>query len=217
MEMLLRNAGDEFNQKENLFASIHTRGNNHVLVARRPYFDLDKIVLELRHLSFSKINFELHDYEEKVRLAFSLIKDKPLSRKASEFVIRLEADTLSLIGQSFEITSLHRPYEVSLSFIQDVPCTKLHADFLPLRLLCTYFGAGTVFLPPSSTRYSCLNQGSANKRVVVKGAEVLEARPFEVLLLKGRKFEGGELKPCAHRSPEINGTDIRLLLKVDFK
>lgn len=199
------------------FSEINSNRCNHIRVARKPFFDLSKISVDLQKIHFSKTQFEAWNYSELIKSQFSLIQSRALSNLGSQFVSKLEEDTLSLVEDSFGISTLHRPFEISLSFIKNVPCTKFHADFLPLRLLCTYVGPGTVFLTEKATRYACLNQGSANNRVLVKGAEPLETRPFEILLLKGRKFGRGELKPCAHRSPEIDGNDFRLLLKVDFK
>jgi hypothetical protein len=217
MEMALKDKERVDEASAGLFSGINSSRCNHITMARKPYFDLSKVSIDLENINFSKTQFEAWNYEELIKARFDLIRGRPISSLGFEFVNKLEADALSLIEESFNISTLHRPFEISLSFIKNVPCTKFHADFLPLRLLCTYVGPGTVFLTEKTTRYACLNQGSANNRVLVKGAEPLETRPFEILLLKGRKFGRGELKPCAHRSPEINGNDFRLLIKVDFK
>ncbi len=170
--------------EECIFSPILSNSHNSVLIPRRPFFDLNEVKDEMKNFHFPRVTFDDFDYREKVTNAFSSLKKSVLSKKALTILDKLHSDSLLMIEESFKITPLHRPFEVSLNYVENVPCTKFHGDFLPLRLLCTYHGPGTIYLHPKATRYACLNQGSSNKRVLVKGEEALETKPFELLLLK---------------------------------
>lgn len=199
------------------FDKVLEDDKNFALISRSPFARLGNMDLSLTKLAFNKTSIESWNYQEVIDDIFEQKRLFQGSRNDAKLVEKLKEDIKKVIGTSFEMSCEHRPHEVSLSCISGVPCTKLHADFLPLRLICTYVGLGTIFLPKESTRYPCLNEGRANKRVLIKGKPSFQANPFDILLLKGRKFNKGEMKPCAHRSPEVSEGEQRLVLKVDFK
>lgn len=199
------------------FSEILKKENCFIRIPRKPFIDFSFLEDRLNSFSFGKTEIESWDFAEKIEEIFLTKLDSSKSAIESEALLAIKEDTLSILEESFKFSKDYRPNEVSLSLVKGVPCTKLHADFLPLRLICTYFGVGTIFLPKESTRYPCLNEGRPNKRVLIKGKPQLQAKPFEILILKGRKFNKGELRPCAHRSPEVEGNKLRLVLKVDFK
>lgn len=85
-----------------------------------------------------------------------------------------------------------------LECVEDDACRRFHADNIELRLLCTYLGPGTEWLPDPA-------EPSAIRRVP----------PLAVAVLKGRAWRRGG-SPCIHRSPPIAGSGVRrLLLAVD--
>lgn len=193
-----------------VFNNILDKDTNFVHIKRTPFLDLSKIE-KLKLLSFDKIKIDEISYIQKIENIFSQMQRYEDERNL------LKRDILSILRECFNLSDLYVPCEISLKLVTGVPCTKLHADFLPLRLICTYSGAGTLYLPRESTRYPCLNEGRANKRVHIKGTPSYQANTFDLLLLKGRKFNKGELRPCAHRSPEGGVNERRLVLKIDFK
>lgn len=197
------------------FNDILAKENNFLRISRSPIFDFETVESHL--LTFSKTSIESWNYSQ---LIGDLFEQKLLLAKSSSDKSALKAmrdDIFNILASCYALDASYLPYEISLSTVTGVPCTKLHADFLPLRLVCTYQGPGTVFLPRESTRYPCLNEGRENRRVLIKGKPSFQAEPFELLLLKGRKFNKGELKPCAHRSPEVEKGQKRLVLKIDFR
>lgn len=201
----------------NPFQKILEKDRNFLWIKRESFIDLDSLEDHLHVFEIGKTKIELWDYK---KIIHSLFEEKISSHKNKHihrFCDLIKKDILSIIDQSFSIDESVVPFEFSLREVKGVPCTKLHADFLPLRLICTYFGEGTLFLPSSSTRYPCLNEGRPNKRVHIKNTPSYQAKDFDLLLLKGRKFNKGEMRPCAHRSPELDPNKKRLVLKVDFK
>jgi len=191
-----------------LFSNILSKEKNAIHIKREPFLNLREE--ELQSFSFSKTPIESWNYTK----TLDALLEERKGTQHTKFS-RLIEDIKELLAECYSLSDDYEPHEVSLSAVRGVPCTKFHADFLPLRMICTYYGAGTIFLPQESTRYPCLNEGRPNKRVVIKDKPINQANPFDVLLLKGRKFNKGELRPCAHRSPESDG--LRLVLKIDFK
>ena len=196
------------------YSEILRKDVNFLRLPRKPFLDFS--CMNLQNLSFGKTAVEGWNYNTIIEELFAK-KANGLEKLELSKLEVIKTDILRILASCFELSDTCIPHEVSLNLVKGVPCTKLHADFLPLRLICTYVGPGTIFLPKESTRYPCLNEGRANKRVLIKGKPMLQSEPFEILLLKGRKFNKGEFRPCAHRSPEVDKGQDRLVLKVDFK
>lgn len=197
------------------FSEILKKENAFLRLPRAAFIELNEE--ELANYAFAKTSIESWNFKEKLNEIIEAKKALGLAPRYQKTLSAILEDVSAILTKCFELSDDYRPHEVSLNYVQGVPCTKLHADFLPLRLICTYFGPGTIFLPRESTRYPCLNEGRPNKRVLIKDKPVFQAEPFEILILKGRKFNKGEMKPCAHRSPEVVKGEKRLVLKVDFK
>ncbi len=92
-------------------------------------------------------------------------------------------------------------------------CRKFHVDYVRLRLVSTYAGPGTEWLPDAAVNRSELAQPGqlvpdANRRIVKDTREVRRARPGEVLFMKGALFGNGHERGAVHRSPEIVGTGV---------
>jgi hypothetical protein len=100
---------------------------------------------------------------------------------------------------------------VRLDAIDDDGCHRWHADAVGLRLLCTYRGPGTEWLPL---------EGGA---VLARGLDpdALPCAPARIAtgaaaLLKGEAHPGNARLGCIHRSPPAGpGARARLLLCID--
>lgn len=79
-------------------------------------------------------------------------------------------------------------------------CRRIHADYADLRLITTYHGRGTDYLPNGA------EQAENN---------LLRMPTGHIGLFKGRLF-ADQHEPCLHRSPPIEGTgEVRLVLVID--
>jgi hypothetical protein len=79
-------------------------------------------------------------------------------------------------------------------------CRRIHADYTDLRLITTYAGPGTDYLP----RFATPNEGNLQRLAT-----------GDIGLFKGRLHAAGH-EPCLHRSPPIAGTGAaRLVLVID--
>lgn len=96
--------------------------------------------------------------------------------------------------------------QLRLSGVAGDSCKHFHADAIGLRLLCTYRGAGTEWLPlagPAAAREAAAAPRRANR--LPTGS---------VALLKGEAMAAGA--GCVHRSPPRGPRDpARLLLTLD--
>lgn len=90
---------------------------------------------------------------------------------------------------------------VRLDVADEVMCPKFHIDRVPARLLCTYRGAGTEYVPASS------EHDPKRIRQLKRGA---------VGLFRGALWQGDDVTGILHRSPEVTPEDgPRLLLVID--
>jgi len=91
--------------------------------------------------------------------------------------------------------------KIRLDVTDEVMCPKFHVDNVPARLLCTYRGAGTEYVPAG------LEADPTSIRQVGRGAAAL---------FRGGAWPGDERTGLLHRSPDPEaGTGARLLLVID--
>lgn len=131
------------------------------------------------------------------------------------------ADDIRLLAGQLGVL-LNRQHLHAQLFIQRSDgCRKIHADNVSIRLLCTYAGPGTDWLPDQDVnrKYlgaSKLNATAANKRIIRRGSTLRRTVPGEVLLLKGNAHPGNAGRGAAHRSPPLGASSAaRLVLKID--
>jgi hypothetical protein len=95
-------------------------------------------------------------------------------------------------------------------------CRLFHTDKNTLRLLCTYAGAGTQWLPDAAVDRSALGKGS-NAAICSNTRAVRSIRRGDVALLKGDAWPGNAGRGIVHRSPPIaKSGQSRLLLTLDL-
>lgn len=108
-----------------------------------------------------------------------------------------------------------------LSPLRDSMCPKFHVDRVPSRLITTYLGRSTQWLPHHCVDRSKLGAGSAGLSDKLSGLYSAEQNiqnltPGDVALLKGELWENNEGAGLVHRSPTVGPGETRLLLTLDF-
>ncbi len=109
----------------------------------------------------------------------------------------------------------------SLAIVRTDKCRKFHADYKPLRLLCTYLGPGTEWVDDADVDRAHLAQEVdtvelANARIVPWSSRIQRAHAGEVVILKGDLHPGNHGRGAVHRSPPIQAAgDRRLVLTLD--
>lgn len=136
-----------------------------------------------------------------VRLApfVRLAEGSPIEvRSALGVLPRTLLDDIGELAGAFSSLMGCRTVRVRLEALVHDGCTKLHSDYVDVRLLTTYYGPGTDYAP----------DGDAN-------APLVRMPTGDIGLFKGRAYGSGH-PACLHRSPPIMATgERRLILVID--
>ena len=114
----------------------------------------------------------------------------------------------------FTSQTVRKRVRMQIEVVDSDMCRYFHIDNYRQRLLCTYKGPGTEWLDPDNVNLDCLGKG-CNNHIAKDLDKINRAKTFEVLLIKGAKYEGKD-KSVVHRSPPIKKDRLkRILLKID--
>lgn len=123
-------------------------------------------------------------------------------------------DLRQLADLFFEITR-GRDVTVRLETTATDGCQRYHVDQTHLRLLCTYRGPGTEWLPDAQVDRAAQANGAPNSGIVRFG-EPSRIKPFWVGVLKGDAYPDNAGRGLVHRSPPISGSgQTRVLFCLD--
>lgn len=108
-----------------------------------------------------------------------------------------------------------------MTVLDKAMCPKFHVDRVPCRLVTTYQGIATEWLPHNCVDRSKLGLGSKGLSDEESGIfqnknEICQLNSGDVALLKGELWEGNENAGLVHRSPAIETQQGRLLVTLDF-
>jgi hypothetical protein len=100
-------------------------------------------------------------------------------------------------------------------------CPRFHIDKIACRLVVTYGGPGTEWLPESNLDRRSLGIGAKGHADHESGVFreqqcIQKLATQEVALLKGSAWEGNEHYALTHRSPHLDPGQTRLLLTLDI-
>jgi hypothetical protein len=105
-------------------------------------------------------------------------------------------------------------FRLLLATVNDNMCRKYHTDLNTLRLLCTYAGPGTLWLPDEIVNQKAFVARGNKGRIVIDESQVQQAGTGDVIILKGALYP--KANPIVHRSPTIEESGKkRLLLRID--
>ncbi|KAB0304008.1 DUF1826 domain-containing protein [Vibrio fortis] len=110
---------------------------------------------------------------------------------------------------------------VRLATLNSAMCPRFHVDRVPCRLVTTFHGTATQWLPNHVLDRSKLGHGSNGQPGHLSGlyqdeSDVQQLSCGDVALLKGGAWIGNEETALVHRSPMVPAQENRLLLTVDF-
>lgn len=129
----------------------------------------------------------------------------------------LMADIAETLGAFARVAGTTR-MRVSFGAVNTDKCRKFHVDFVGLRLVLTYAGPGTEWLPNSAVDREALAHPldcpcDANKKIVRSDDEIRRAKAGDVVILKGGKFHGDPSRAAVHRSPPVEASgETRVVL-----
>ena len=100
-------------------------------------------------------------------------------------------------------------------------CPRFHVDRVPCRLVCTYRGVASEWLPHDVVDRRKLGRGNnglddRQSGLYQEEQQINKMTVGDVALLKGELWEGNEHAGLVHRSPHVHEGEKRLLLTLDF-
>lgn len=108
-----------------------------------------------------------------------------------------------------------------LAVLDRAMCPKFHVDRVPCRLVTTYYGPATEWLPHEAIDRAKLSAGSYGRSdnqsdPFQSHNDIYRLTDGDVALLKGELWEKNENAGLVHRSPALQARERRLLLTLDF-
>lgn len=108
-----------------------------------------------------------------------------------------------------------------LKLINTPMCPKFHVDKVPCRLITTFYGAATEWLPHDAVNRTKLGANSSgipdeSSGIINQASKVNRLTSGDVALLKGESWHNNEGAGLVHRSPASIKNEYRLLLTLDF-
>ena len=99
-------------------------------------------------------------------------------------------------------------------------CPRFHVDNIPARMVCTYLGNGTQWIPAEALDHSKLGHASNGKSDDQSGLyadpeAVQQLNAFDVAILKGSTWDNDVAKAVVHRSCPVEVGQKRVLLSLD--
>ena len=100
-------------------------------------------------------------------------------------------------------------------------CPRFHVDNVKCRLVTTYSGPGTQWLPNESVDRSKLghgNQGLPDEKsgLILDKMDIEQLDVGHIALLKGEAWRNNDGFGLVHRSPHVEGNYKRLYVTIDF-
>jgi len=199
---------------EKVLSSILLDHHNFVLWERGLNTFLDNWSSELKWEKVIPLEATL-GIEELDQFESDLLREIKRWRTRSPDLNNWIANDIRSIVEDFMLATHAKEVLLSFSVVATDMCRFFHADKNKLRLLCTYVGQGTLWLPNSNVGRHHLGAG-INRDIILDPLQVHQANQLDVLILKGDIWPDNSLGGAVHRSPALGVGEKRLLLKLDF-
>ena len=139
---------------------------------------------------------------------------------SAPMTVTLSEDIAQLVDMFCCLFDLKRA-GLRLTALDRAMCPRFHVDRVPCRLLTTYQGVATEWLPHQAAYRSKLgigNQGKPDEQsgLLNSSTDIQQLCRGDIALLKGESWEGNQGAGLIHRSPQLPDKKCRLLLTLDF-
>lgn len=205
---------------------IYSQGNDYTVLPDI-YQDNHNLVIWQRSLGKELIAHVAHCIAENPRLnlekgiaANAIYEDINFALAPLGFNEELTENIASLVDMFCCLFDLKRA-GLRLKVLEQAMCPRFHVDWVPCRLVTTFSGTGTQWIPHDKVDRTKLGTGSNgmpdDKSGLYRDASAIQVLSTgDVALLKGEGWEGNEGAGLVHRSPPNNANEKRLLLTLDF-
>jgi len=204
-----------------------------------------------RHMAHGKQPTVLSDiYQEKINIAIWQ-RERPNSLKSSvkEFLelnptfqkemTLTPQDALSRVNEFFDNKMTEVSEDIAmlvdmfcylfelkeagmrLKVLDKAMCPKFHVDKVPCRLVTTYQGTATEWLPhevvdQTKLGWGCNGLPDNESGLYQSESDIQQLHCGDVALIKGTLWDGNKNAGLVHRSPELISNEKRLILTLDF-
>ncbi len=136
---------------------------------------------------------------------------------AAQVISQDVADIVAMFCYLFELERVG----LRLTSLEKAMCPKFHVDRVPCRLVSTYQGIATQWLPHHHVDRRKMGTGSGGLADKDSGLyqsqdHIQQLNAGDVAMLKGESWLGNEGAGLVHRSPSLQAGERRLLLTLDF-
>tara|TARA_Y100000741_G_C18234311_1_gene551080 strand:+ start:975 stop:1652 length:678 start_codon:yes stop_codon:yes gene_type:complete len=148
---------------------------------------------------------------------YSAIKESLGSSQMATILCKDIAKLVDIFCYLFNLKSVG----LRLASLDNAMCPRFHVDGVLCRLVTTYHGVATEWLPNEAADRSKLGQGNQGRPDDQSGLflnvkDIQQLSVGDVALLKGEGWKGNQGAGLIHRSPQPPGNTSRLLLTIDF-
>jgi len=194
------------------FKDINNKNYNIATLKREASVNINQLLTNLTNNSV----FHFQETAGKEKLLRNLLKYIISSGiKTNEELTYLISDIEQLICV-FAKVAKSKKVNLLLSVVNTNMCELFHTDINELRLLCTYRGKGTLWLENNNVNWDEIDCCKTNEAIIKDQSKIQEAKPFEILILKGALHESNNTHAILHRSPTIEeNKQNRLILRLD--
>ncbi|MEM6698671.1 MAG: DUF1826 domain-containing protein [Bacteroidota bacterium] len=186
-----------------ILQDIHLKSKNIAIYQR----NIEVLSMELSQINEQTIECRASGTMEEVQLMLQEYFNSNLSK----CTVLLEDifEQLNLFQNITKATT----FRLLLATVKTNMCRRFHTDINDLRMLCTYIGQGTLWLPDEAVNQQAVAKGS-NKEIVLDEQLIQQTNTGDIVILKGALYE--DANPILHRSPSIEKHgEQRLLLRID--
>ncbi len=196
-----------------IFADIYQQQTNIAIWQRNLPLNLQQYIADLlsqgRTFQASMNVTSQNAHASINELLFDTDDNNPLSADIAELV--------EMFCYLFELKQVG----LRLTTLDRAMCPRFHVDNVPCRLVTTYQGVATQWLPHEIVDRRKLGRGnnglSDDRSGIYQTPNAIQQLSVgDVALLKGERWEGNENAGLVHRSPALNEGERRLLLTLDF-
>lgn len=186
-----------------MLSSIHQEEKNIAICQR----DILRLQNEIARFESSGLQFKTSGTKAEIlKLLFS--------RESDDNQFPMLFQDIAFLLEMFEEVSGANSFRIVLFTVNTNMCRRFHTDINDIRLLCTYSGQGTFWLPEEAVDRATHHHGGDNDEIVKHPELIQQALEGDVLLLKGALYP--KAKAIIHRSPSVEESgENRLLLRID--
>lgn len=125
-------------------------------------------------------------------------------------------DDIATVAEAIAFLFEAQAVGIRLRLLNSPMCPRFHCDNLPVRMVTTYVGPGSEWLPEHAINRSGLGAPRPERpEIVTDSSAIQRLTPGDIALLKGSGWVGCEERGLVHRSPGLDRDEKRLLMTID--